>query len=97
MLFNETYKQAMKAPTAKGGRGWKYAGDASTQATLAFSLGVKWCINADAIYDWANRHDVRLFDERKKLHDTADLLLVAVLNDWSIERTERELAGARGR
>lgn len=94
MIFTESYKQAMKAPTAKGGRGWKYAGDASMQATVAMALGAKCCIVAESIYDWANRHDVRLFDDRKKLHDTDDLLLIAVLNDWSIERTEREMARA---
>ena len=95
MLFDQSYKAAMKAPTGKGGRGWKYAGEASTQATLAFSLAVKWCITSEAIYNWANQHGIRLFDERKRLHETDDLLLVAVLNDWSLSRTEKELEKAR--
>ena len=95
MLFDQSYKAAMKAPTGKGGRGWKYASAASDQAALAEALGWKWCLNAEAIYYWGNRHNVVLFEHRKRLYDDPDLLLVAVLNDWSIERTEREIAKAR--
>ena len=92
MLHEQTYQQAMKAPTAKGGRGWKYADAASMQAATAQALAVQHCLNPKAVYDWANRHHVSLFDQRKRLM-TPDLLLVAVLNDWSVDRAEQEMKG----
>ena len=90
MLFNLTYRQALKQPTSKGGRGWKYAGPVSMQAAMAQALGVQYCLNGKAIYEWANRHHVHLWQERKRLQ-APDLLLVAVLNDWDLERAEKEL------
>jgi len=97
MLYSESYKEAMAAPTRRGGRGWKYAEGASMQAAVAESLGWKWCLTPESIYNWSNKHGVRLFDQRKRLHDDPDLLLIAVLNDWSLDRTERELARARAK
>ena len=90
MLFNKTYQQALKEPTSRSGKGWAHAGPASMQATMAQALGAQHCLNPQAVYDWANRHDVTLFKERKRLQ-TPDLLLVAVLNDWTLERVEGEM------
>ena len=92
MLYANTYHQALAAPTARNGRGWKYAGEASTQAAMAQALGIQHCLNPKAIFDWANRHHVRLFDERKRLM-TPDLLLVAVLNNWNLDYTEKKMKG----
>jgi len=40
----------------------------------------------------------RPVDHRKRLHEDPDLLLVSVLNNWDLQRTEREMAKtARGR
>jgi hypothetical protein len=89
MLFNETYQQALAQPK---GKGWAHAGPASIQAALAQALGMKFCLNPKAIYDYANRHDTSLWENRKKL-EQPDLLLVAVLNDWTLDRTEHELKG----
>ena len=93
MLFTKSYNQALKAPTSKGGTGWAHADAASMQAAMAQALGVKWCLNAQAIYDWANRHNISLWEHRKRLTTVTDLLLISVLNDWSLNRTEKELKG----
>jgi pimeloyl-ACP methyl ester carboxylesterase len=94
MLHDMTYQQAIKAPTGKGGRGWKYADAASMQAAYAQALGVQYCLTPEAIWDWANRHDVSLWQHRKRLTSVADLLLVAVLNNWSLDHAEKQLKGA---
>jgi hypothetical protein len=93
VLFAKSYKQALAAPTAKGGRGWAHADAASMQAALCQALGIKWCINPEAIWKWANRHNISLWEHRKRLTFVNDLLLVAVLNDWTLDHTERELKG----
>jgi hypothetical protein len=90
MLFKNTYQQALKAPTSRQGRGWAHAGAASMQAGMAMALGMEHCLGPQAIYDWANKHDVNLRDQRKRLM-TPDLLLVAVLNDWTLDQTEKAM------
>jgi hypothetical protein len=95
MLFTETYETALAAPTARKGKGWKYAEGASMQAAYAMALGTTHCMNAQAIYDWANRHDVSLRDQRKRLQPFNDVLLVAVLNDLPLDQTEKELQQAQ--
>ena len=90
-MSKQTYSQAIKAPTAKNGKGWANASASSMQAALSQALGLTFCLNPEAIFDWANRHGVNLTDRRKQLSETADLLLVAVLNDWDLETTERNL------
>lgn len=90
MLFSQTYQQALSEPTSGKGRGWKYAGPASMQAALAQALGLKHCLNPKAIFDWANRHNISLWETRKRL-EQPDILLVAVLNDWSLDQTEQEM------
>lgn len=94
MLYDMTYQQAIKAPTGKHGRGWKYADAASMQAAMAQALGVKWCLSPEAIWSWANRHDVSLWEHRKKLTSVNDLLLVAVLNNWTLGEAEEQLRKA---
>ena len=89
--MDNTYQQALKAPTAKNGKGWAHANAYSMQAAMAQALAARFCLNPQAIFDWANRHGVNLTDRRKQLSETADLLLVAVLNDWDLETTERNL------
>lgn len=91
-MSTPSYKKALAAPTAKGGRGWKYADADSMQAAMAQALGLQFCLNPQSIYDWATRHGVSLRAERNRLMK-ADVLLVAVLNNWSIERAEQELKG----
>ena len=76
MKTDLTYEQALKAPTSRSGKGWAHAGPVAMQAALAQALGAQHCLNPKAVYDWANRHDVTLWDERKRLQ-TPDLLLVA--------------------
>jgi hypothetical protein len=90
MLFKNTYQQALKAPTGRQGEGWAHAGAASMQAAMAMALGVEHCLAPQAIYDWGNRHDVNLRDQRKRLM-TPDLLLVAVLNDWTLDHAEKAM------
>lgn len=92
MLYAQTYDQALAAPTGKGGKGWKYADAASTQAAMAQALGIQHCLAAKAIFDWANRHHVGLFAERKRLM-VADVLLIATLNNWNLDYTEKKMKG----
>ena len=92
MLFSESYQQAVKAPIAPKGEGWAYARPASMQAAMAQALSLKWCLVGQAIYDWANRHRISLWDQRRRL-ESPDLLLIAVLNDWNLDRAEQELKG----
>lgn len=92
MKHTPSYKQALAAPTRRGGKGWKHADAASMQAAVAQALGIQCCLNPQSVYDWAARHGVNLRDERKRLMKP-DVLLVAVLNDWTLDRTEHELKG----
>jgi len=90
MRYSETYQTALKKPTGRKGKGWAHADEASMQAAVAQALGIQCCLNPQNIYDWANRHDISLFAQRKRLM-VPDVLLVAVLNDWTIDRTEAEM------
>lgn len=92
MLYRDTYQQALAEPTSKGGMGWSKAFPHNIQAALAQALGAQFCLNPQAIWDWANRHDVHLMKERKRVMQP-DVLLVAVLNDWDLNRTEQEMKG----
>ncbi len=88
-----TYAEAMKHP-AKSGIGWAHIehDSPSMQAATADSLSRYLCIRAEAIYDWAIRQDVSLLDSAKQFIDTPDLLLVCVLNNWSIDHAVAEIA-----
>jgi hypothetical protein len=92
--FKPSYKEALKAPVSKGGKGWAHADADSMQAASAQSLGMTHCMNPDAIDDWAKKHEVVLLDHRKEFHDDKDILLAAVLNDWSLAKAKQELAAA---
>ena len=72
--------------------GWSKAFPHNIQAALCQALGAQFCLNPQAIWDWANRHDTSLWENRKRL-EQPDLLLVAVLNDWTLDHTEHELKG----
>lgn len=71
-----TYKQSIKAPKA----GWAHANDTQMQAVAAEALALKHCMQAEAIFNWAQKHKVSLFDNRVKLNEGFTLLML-VLND----------------
>ena len=88
------YRNAMERPCKSGGGGWAHADKESMQASQAQTLGVRHCMQPKSIFDWAVKHKVDLLAARKLLHPYNDILLVAVLNNWSIEKTQAEIAKA---
>lgn len=65
----------------QNGRGWKYADGESMQAAYAQALGMRHCLQPEAIYSWAKKHRVDLAASREHLYPYNDRLLIAVLND----------------
>jgi len=92
MRYDKTYQQALKAPTARNGKGWAHADEASMHAAMAQALGLSFCLNPQSVYDWANRHNLNLRHERNRPM-VPDVLLIAVLNDWTLDKTETEMKG----
>ena len=89
-----TYKQALAAPTQRGGCGWAHADGESMRAALAQALGWAFCLSPQSVYDWSLRHNVAVAELRGLRREPADVLLVAVLNDWTAGQARKELAAA---
>ncbi len=90
-----TYKEAMAYP-AKSRIGWAHIDkdSDSMQAFTADCLGRQCCIRPEAIYNWAKTHGVSLRDKAKLFRDTADLLLICVLNNWTLDNALNQLQKA---
>ena len=90
-----TYRQALAFPAKNGGWSHMERGCDSLDVVVAQSLGLKFCIRPESVYKWAKSQNIILQDTVKTFIDNPDLLLVCVLNDWTINQalTELKLAG----
>ena len=90
------YEKALDEPR-RSGVGWAHANADSMRAARAQALGIKHCLTGAAIYEWSKRRAVNLNDSRVlgPLVQTVDLLLVAVLNDLTLQGAEELLATAQ--
>jgi hypothetical protein len=76
-----TYAQALETPKA----GWKYASDEQLLAALAEILARHCCLNAQKVFEWAQKHsnyrDLRKASKRLIANAAGMELLTAVIND----------------
>ncbi len=89
-----TYKEALAYPAKH--EGWAHVGKDSPSmwAVAAQALGRTYCIRPEAIYNWAVKHTVNLQEQLSTFIDNSDLLLVCVLNDWTVACGQSELLAA---
>jgi hypothetical protein len=90
MKTKSAYEEALHRPI-KEGIGWKYADAESMQAARAKSLAQQHCLNPEAVFNWAQRHNVDLHKNTTLLYEFNDVLLSAVLNDWELQETLEKL------
>jgi hypothetical protein len=90
MKTKSAYEEALHRPI-KDGVGWKYADAESMQAAYAKSLALKHCLRPEAVFNWAQRHNVDLHKNMVLLYEFNDVLLVAILNDWELQETLEKL------
>lgn len=87
--MSKTYAQARKTP--KGG--WAHTEDREhLNAAMSDILGMALCMQPKAIYKWATKQGVDLQEHILELRRPDGQLLIAVLNDWSLEETRARLA-----
>ncbi len=82
---NQAFTEALKRPTAKGGRGWKYADNDSMLASACDMWGGTLCLNGIAVYKWARRYE-RRFWIKCTANDIKEGLMIAVFNDCTIAK-----------
>jgi hypothetical protein len=87
-----TYKQALAAPTSKGGRGWAHADGESLLAAAAEIVGTALVLNPEAIYEWAQKFNLTFRDLNRLRRDDSDVILLGVLNDDSPSEVQTALA-----
>jgi hypothetical protein len=90
MKTKSAYEEALQRPISKN-IGWKYADDESMQAATAQMLAQRHCLNPENVFNWAKKHDVDLCKNPALLYKFNDVLLVAVLNDYDLEKAIKEL------
>lgn len=88
MRKKSTYRIALDSPTKKGGHGWKYAGKNSVNAACAELLARRFAVRAEAVYDWAEKHEINLEVNMAKLYKNCKLVICGVLQDKSLAEVE---------
>ncbi len=86
-----TYKQALAYPAKHDGWGHIETDSESMQAATAAGLARKYCLRPESIYKWALAMKVPLRNSIDVFFDNPDLLLVCVLNNWTINKGLAEL------